>query len=132
MVERYLEGARVVVAVVGETVVGEYVLARTAPDTAEVMNLAVEPSCEGRGIGRVLLEHAIASARSDGRRRIEIGTGNAGLRQLGLYQRAGFRMESIDRDFFVRHYPEPIIENGIPCRDMVRLGMDLAPAVSGR
>lgn len=30
-------------------------------------------------------------------------------------------MKTIDRDFFTRHYEEPIFENGLECRDMVRL-----------
>ena len=29
------------------------------------------------------------------------------------------------KQYFVRHYPEPIYENGIECRDMVRLRMEL-------
>ena len=31
----------------------------------------------------------------------------------------------VDIDFFIRHYDEEIIENGIQCRDMIRLSMDL-------
>lgn len=35
-------------------------------------------------------------------------------------------MVAIDRDFFVRHYEEPIIiENGMVLQDMVRLSQDL-------
>ena len=40
-------------------------------------------------------------------------------------QRCGFSIESIEKDYFVRHYPEPIYENEIECRDMVRLRMEL-------
>lgn len=47
------------------------------------------------------------------------------MAQLYLYQKCGFRMTSIDRDFFVRHYAEPIIENGLVLKDMVRLSQDI-------
>ena len=65
------------------------------------------------------------SARAAECRILEVGTGNAGIGQLALYQRCGFSIESIEKDYFVRHYPEPIYENGIECRDMVRLRMEL-------
>lgn len=34
-------------------------------------------------------------------------------------------MTHIERDFFVRHYPEEIIENGLVLKDMVRLAQDI-------
>lgn len=48
-----------------------------------------------------------------------------GSANWALYQRCGFSIESIEKDYFVRHYPDPIYENGIECRDMVRLRMEL-------
>ena len=33
----------------------------------------------------------------------------------------GFRITGIDQDFFVHHYDEEIIENGLILKDMVRL-----------
>ena len=42
---------------------------------------------------------------------------------MALYTRCGFRMEWIDRGFFSLHYPESILEAGLPCTDMVRMGM---------
>jgi hypothetical protein len=56
---------------------------------------------------------------------VEVGTGSTGVEQLYLYQKCGFRMTHIDRDFFVRHYSEPIVENGLVLRDMVRLSLDI-------
>lgn len=56
---------------------------------------------------------------------IEIGTGNSSIQRLALYQKCGFRMASIDHDFFLKHYDEPIYENGIQCMDMVRLSLVL-------
>lgn len=45
--------------------------------------------------------------------------------KLALYQKCGFRMTGIDKDFFVRHYEEAIFENGIQVVDMVRLSQDI-------
>jgi ribosomal protein S18 acetylase RimI-like enzyme len=79
----------------------------------------------GKGIGKQLVLHAIETARSRGNKTIEIGTGNSGIGQLALYQKCGFRIVGVDIDFFVRHYSEAIYENGIQCRDMIRLSKDL-------
>jgi len=106
---------------------GVYVLARHAPTRFELMNIAVRADCRGHGLGRWLLGHAIGLAESLGGRVVEVGTGNSSLDALGFYQRAGFRIVGVVRDFFVDNYPEPIVENGIRCRDMVRLELILEP-----
>lgn len=56
---------------------------------------------------------------------MEIGTGNSSIAPLILCQKCGFRITGIDRDFFIRHYSEEIFENGIQCKDMIRLSKDL-------
>jgi ribosomal protein S18 acetylase RimI-like enzyme len=89
------------------------------------LGIAVHEDHQNRGIGKQLVRHAIHNAKLQGYRTIEVGTGNSGIGQLALYQKCGFRMIGIDRDFFVRHYAEEIFENGIPCRDMVRLSQEL-------
>ncbi|MFD1064997.1 GNAT family N-acetyltransferase [Oceanobacillus locisalsi] len=106
-------------------VIGVYVLLPTRPDTAELVNVAVDEAYHGQGWGKQLVLHAIQEAKQQGYRTLEIGTGNSGVNQLALYQKWAFRMVSIDRDFFLRHYEAPIFENGIQVTDMVRLEMDL-------
>ena len=57
-----------------------------------------------------------ASAARD----LQIGAG-----QIALYERCGFVRCGIDEDYFRKHYPAPIFENGVECRHMVRLRMEL-------
>ncbi len=125
LVEAYLKRGTCYVAAVEEVIVGVYVLLPTRPDTIELVNVAVSEAHQGRGIGKKLVLHAIQQARQLGYRTIEIGTGNSSLDQLGLYQKCGFRITGVDRDFFLRHYDEPIFENGIQVVDMIRLSQDL-------
>lgn len=106
-------------------VVGVYVLLETRPETVELVNVAVREELQGNGIGKTLVLHAVETARHAGFRTIEVGTGNSSIGQLSLYQKCGFRIVGVDIDFFVRHYEHPIFENGIQCRDMVRLTRDL-------
>jgi len=100
-------------------------LVRCDPHTVELMNIAVEPAQRRRGLGTYLVRLASERARLMGAGKLVLGTGNSSFDALAFYQRMGFRMEEIDRDHFVREYPEPIVENGIVCREMVRLGLTL-------
>lgn len=54
-----------------------------------------------------------------------IGTGNSSINQLALYQKCGFRVIGVERDFFINNYDEPIFENGIQCVDMIRLSIEI-------
>lgn len=124
-VDDYLSRGICCTATVRGEVVGVFVLIRTRPSTMEIVNVAVREDFQGRGIGKMLVQHAIGQAKEQRAKTVEIGTGNSGIHQLALYQKCGFRMAAIDSDFFVRHYDEEIYENGIRCRDMVRLRLDL-------
>lgn len=103
------------------TCIGVYMLLATRPGTAEIMNLAVCEEHQGKGHGKELIRHAIETARERGFQLIEIGTGNSSVQQLLLYQKEGFRISGVEADYFVRNYKDPILENGIACKDMIRL-----------
>lgn len=127
MIEEYIHTGHCYVARHDGEIVGVIVLLKTRPKTIEIMNIAVKEQYQQKGIGKQLLAFAIAKAKEEQIHTLEIGTGNPGVQQLLLYQKCGFRIVGIDADFFRRHYPEPIYENGIECRDMIRLRMDLYP-----
>lgn len=90
----------------------------------ELMNIAVAVDQQRRGIGRALLLQAIAWARYRGAQQLEVGTGSFGD-PLRFYQRQGFRVRSVVPDFFLTHYPEPLFEQGLQHRDMLRLVLPL-------
>lgn len=121
LVRAYCESGWCMVGEQEGSIVGVYVLLSLSDTTAEIMNIAVAQSCRGQGYGRKLLQHAMDEAARRGFKFVEIGTGNSSIGQLALYQKCGFRMHAIDFDFFKQNYPEPIFENGIECRDMIRL-----------
>ncbi|WP_374054484.1 GNAT family N-acetyltransferase [Rossellomorea sp. FM04394] len=126
IVKEYVSRGECFVAELEQKIVGVYVLLPTRPETVELVNVAVAEEMHGRGIGKQLVMDAVKVARERGYKTIEVGTGNSGIGQLALYQKCGFRIVGVDLDFFVRHYPEPIFENGIQCRDMIRLSQDLS------
>ncbi|WP_429840868.1 GNAT family N-acetyltransferase [Brevibacillus sp. FIR094] len=125
LVKDYVQRGQCYVAVLEDSIVGVYVLIPTRPDTIELVNVAVDEAQQGQGIGKKLVLHSIEVAKSLGYKTIEVGTGNSSVGQLALYQKCGFRMNWIDRDFFLRHYEEEIYENGIQVVDMIRLSQDI-------
>ncbi len=122
----YLQNSLCFVARKKEEVLGVYVLQEQGKALVELKNIAVAPARQGQGIGQILLEHAIAQAQALGAKQLWLGTGTFGY-QLTFYQRAGFRLSAIEKDYFTENYPEPIIENGIQHRDRLLLTLDFPP-----
>ena len=91
----------------------------------EIMNVSVDEAYQNQGIGKRLIKKAIQKAKTLRMKKIEIGTGNTSVIQMLLYQKCGFRIVGIDFDYFRIHYKEKIMENGIECRDMIRMEMIL-------
>ncbi len=125
MVDDYIVRGDCYLAYEDGELVGQFVLIATHPRTLEIVNVAVRESRQGQGIGKSLVFKAIETAREAGAAVLEIGTANSSFDQLRLYQKCGFRIVGVDAGFFVRHYPEPIWENGIRVLDMIRWRLDL-------
>lgn len=125
IVEAYVYRGECFIVELEKETIGVFVLLPTRPETVELVNVAVAENHQGKGIGKWLVLEAVKKAKTKGYKVVEIGTGNSSVAQLGLYQKCGFRITGVDMNFFVRHYSEEIFENGIQCRDMIRLSQDL-------
>ena len=99
----------------------------TEDGSVELKAVAVDLSQQNRGIGRRMLAAVLDELRRRGVRRVIVGTANAGIGQLAYYQKAGFRLQRIERDFFspARGYPAVMEDNGIRLRDMVWMDLEL-------
>ena len=102
--------------------------AAAEPGTAELKAVAIDPTQHNRGLGRRMLESVLADLRARGFRRSVVGTSNAGIGQIAFYQKAGFRVWRIERDYFTpeKGYDPDERENGLPHRDMIWFDQDLA------
>lgn len=125
LVENYVKRSVCFEAIFNGTAAGILALLPTRPETLEIVNIAVAKTYQGQGIGEELLHFALSYAKNSQYKTVEIGTGSTSFGQLYLYQKCGFRMTSIDRDFFIRHYEEEIVENKLILKDMVRLSIDV-------
>ena len=72
-------------------VVGTLFLERNDDDEeASIFGFVIEPSSQGRGIGRAALRQACEQLHADGARRISLDVDVANDRALGLYTSIGF------------------------------------------
>jgi ribosomal protein S18 acetylase RimI-like enzyme len=110
-----------------EVAVGIVLTLPAEQNSVELKAVAVDTTQQNRGIGRRMLAAVIEELRRRGVRRAIVGTANAGIGQLAYYQKAGFRLLRIERDFFspARGYPAVMEDNGIRLRDMVWMDLDL-------
>ena len=125
LVNAYLKSGTCYVATLNSEAIGVMVLSEVDAASMEIKNIAVKASARGKGYGRMLLRHATVVSQRSGYEKLIIGTGNSSIRQLSLYQQEGFEIVRIIKDFFIKHYQEPIFEDGIQCKHMIVLEKDL-------
>jgi len=111
------------VAVDGGRVVG--VLAYAVTD-GELEIIACEALVNGRGVGRSLVEGAMAVARESGARRLRCTTTNDNLSALGFWQAVGFSLAALRRNAVSASRaikPDiPLVgQRGLPIRDEIDL-----------
>ncbi|MBN8594402.1 MAG: GNAT family N-acetyltransferase [Anaerolineae bacterium] len=106
-------------AVLGDVTIGA-VLMRWETDASEILYIAIDAAQRGQGYGKAVMAAVIGEARQRGIRSVVVGTSNASLSQIAFYQKCGFRLDSVRRDYF-DYLSSPAYENGIQIRDMLVL-----------
>jgi ribosomal protein S18 acetylase RimI-like enzyme len=125
MVDKYLKQSAIFTARQNGEILGVVVLFPLTAETVEIKNVAVKPAFQRQGIGSYLIENIVQVALLNNQKSIAIGTANSSAGQLLLYQKLGFEITEIRRDFFTNNYTEPIYENGIQARHMLMLTRQL-------
>lgn len=99
-------------------IVGVVLFTYHSNQVVELKNIALDPKYRGRGLGKVVIAEAFKKFKRKGISKVIAGTANSSIGNLAFYQKVGFRMVEIKKDFF-KNYPEPIFEDGIRAIDMV-------------
>ena len=86
-----LKGGHIFMAYAGSEAVGCVALIPMQDGIYELSKMAVSPHLRGRGIGRRLLQHAIAQARSIGASSLFLGSNSRLKDAVHLYESMGFR-----------------------------------------
>ncbi len=106
---------RTFAALTGDRTVGAAVVRWDDSEPAEIVYIAVVPGERGRGHGRRIVAAVQADVHTG---TLSVGTANSSLDNIAFYQKCGFRMRCVRRDFFDYITP-PVRENGIVMRDMI-------------
>jgi GNAT superfamily N-acetyltransferase len=127
-ISTYISCGEILAAWDGGTIIGHLQIIETGnPDAFEIKSMAVSEARQGEGVGRVLVQAAIAYCRARKGRRLIVSTAAAATGNLRFYQRQGFRMHRIVRDAFgpSTGYAEGTLVDGIPLRDQVFLDLEV-------
>ncbi len=125
LIDKYLLQSELYVAILDGRMIGCYVLCVLNDDRAEIKNIAVAEKYQRMGLGAIMLNDAETRAKEKGIAYMLIGTGTASFDALKLYQRQGYEMTSIKKNYIVENYKEPIFENGIRLKHVVVLEKQL-------
>ncbi len=79
-----------VVVIEAAGMVGGYMVAWPESEAFFIDNIAVDPACQGQGLGRRLMDHAAHTARRHGLRAIRLYTNAAMTENLAMYAHMGF------------------------------------------
>ena len=85
----------------------------------ELKNLAVEPSFQRQGYGKLLVDF-ICRTYAEEYHTLQVGTGDSPL-TLPFYERCGFSPSHVVKDFFLQNYDHPIFVAVKQLIDMVYL-----------
>lgn len=77
-----------------------YAIMSLAGDEAHLLNLCLDESARGCGLGTMLLEHLIQRATAEGVRVLYLEVRPSNARALLLYRRAGFARIGVRRNYY--------------------------------
>ncbi|HJD97917.1 GNAT family N-acetyltransferase [Mailhella massiliensis] len=118
MIDRYLERGKLFVLFQDEEPAAVAVITKEADGVYELKNLAVAEALRRKGLGRGMVGALFTHYR--GRGIMLVGTGDSPA-TLGFYRACGFAFSHVEKDFFVKNYDHPIVENGRRLTDMIYL-----------
>ncbi|MFC0562466.1 GNAT family N-acetyltransferase [Halalkalibacter alkalisediminis] len=107
-----------------EKLVGTVLFTFLSKETVELKNIALEKAYRGRGLGKATIEEGLNLYKKKQYQKMVVGTANSSIDNIAFYQKVGFRMDYIKKDFF-HQYPNEIYENGIKAQDMIMFIKDL-------
>jgi len=117
MIDRYLDEGDMYVLLAGGRPVCEAVVTARPDGACELKNLATAEPEQNKGYAGRMLNY-LFKVYAPLYPEMYVGTSDTGV---GYYERFGFERAYIEKDFFVKNYPEPIWENGRQCVDMIYL-----------
>ena len=124
VINEYIHDGDMYAVIFKERVVGVVLFTSLSQGIVELKNIALEETYRGSGIGRAVIHEGLHIYRQKQFLKMMVGTANSSITNIAFYQKVGFRIDSIKKDFF-NHYPNDIYENGIKAQDMIMFSINL-------
>ncbi|HEY4544492.1 MAG TPA: GNAT family N-acetyltransferase, partial [Tissierellaceae bacterium] len=126
LVKEYVEKGEVYLSFLddeyfNDELVGVAVTLKVNKNDLEIKNISIKDEFQNKKYAKKMIEFLTKLAKEEGYDNLIIATGNSSINQLALYQKCGFSIDYIKKDFFTLNYDEEIIENNIICKDMIVL-----------
>lgn len=99
---------------------------RWEKEESEIEYIAVVEPLRGQGYGKQIIAAVLQEAQRRSVKDLLVGTDNTAWETIAFYQKCGFRMDHVRRDFF-QYIDPPIIRHGISLLDMLVLRYIFAP-----
>ena len=119
-VDKYLPQCEVLELYCDDILVGQGAVMEISPESCELKNMAVYEKYHRLGYGKKLLE-LLCEFYKEKYLYITVGTSEQGII---FYQKCGFKISHVIKNFFIDNYSEPIFENGSQCIDMTCLSIN--------
>lgn len=116
-IDKYLSQCEVFEFYYDDILIGQGALMEISPVSCELKNMAIYEKYHKQGYGKKFLE-LLCEYYKEKYLFITVGTSEQGI---AFYQKCGFEISHIIKNFFVDNYSEPIFENGSQCIDMTYL-----------
>ena len=128
LIEKYIYDSEVYVATESEDseAVAVFALLKINDSDIEIKNIAVAETLQNRGIGSFLISEIKRIAKIAKFDNVIVGAPDRAVKQINFYEKNGFIKYDLKKDFFVKNYPAPIIDNGVMLRDMVMLKLKIS------
>ncbi len=123
-VRSYLDYGDLYMIHIEEQIVGVMLFVALSDQSVELKNMALAENQRGKGIGKKAIEAAVKLYKNNGFKLMNVGTANSSIENLAFYQKAGFRMFLIIKDYFADYDP-PVYEHGIRGLDLVMFEREL-------
>lgn len=83
----------------GDPILG-YALFSTILDEAELLQIAIDPTEQGRGLAAALLRFSMEHLAQEGVTRLMLEVRASNQRAIGLYERLGFEQDSVRKNYY--------------------------------
>ena len=116
LIQGYLDRGELFVLERNNEPAGVCVVTKEGPDLYEVQNIAVLPSLQRKGFGRMLID--FVWRHYPDLNTLQLGTGDS-VSTISFYRNLGFKETGREADYFLTHYDHPIFDNGTQLKDRI-------------